>query len=106
MILHSSLVLAYLLKQNFSLRNAIRFLLYKLPQIRPNGFLLQLLAYEINLRKNQLEPLDLNSLDRLLSILSEYKSYAMLEREANNKLIISRKNDEWERLYSLGFSKK
>lgn len=40
----TTVVLAYLLKQKFTLRNAISFLLQKRPQIRPNdGFLLQLI---------------------------------------------------------------
>lgn len=102
----ATIVLAYLLKQKFTLRNAIRFLLHKRPQIRPNnGFLLQLMAYENNLQKNQLEPLDLNCLEQLLSILPEYESFAHIERKANNKSLILHKNDEWGRLYYLGFRK-
>lgn len=102
-----TIVLAYLLKQKFTLRNAINFLLHKRPQIRPNnGFLLQLIAYEINLQINQLESLDLNTLDQLFSILPEYDSFVARERKSNNETLILRKNDEWERLYYLGFRKK
>lgn len=98
----AAVVLAHLLKQKFTLHNAINLMLSTRPQIRPNnGFLLQLLAYEINLQRNELEPLDLKSLDNLLSILPEY------EKKTNKKaVIIIRKNDEWEKLYYLGFRKK
>lgn len=103
----ATLVLAYLLKQKFTLRNAISFLRHKRPQIRPNnGFQLQLIQYEVNLQRNKLDDLDLKYLDYLFSILPEYVSYAERERDNNNKAVILRKNDEWERLYNLGFRKK
>lgn len=103
----ATIVLAYLLKQKFTLRNAINFLLNKRPQIRPNnGFLLQLIVYENRLQINQLEPLDLNSLDQLFSILPEYESFAEKEKKSNNEAVLLRRNDEWERLYYLGFKKK
>lgn len=103
----SAIVLAYLLKQKFTLRNAINFLLNKRTQIRPNnGFLLQLMVYEHSLQINQLEPLDFNSFDHLFSILPEYESFVEKERKLNNTAVKIRKNDEWERLYYLGFRKK
>lgn len=100
----STIVLAYLLKQRFTLCNAINFLLSKRAQIRPNnGFLLQLIVYENNLQINQLESLELNFLDQIFTILPEYKSFS--EKILNNKAVTIRKNDEWERLYYLGFKK-
>lgn len=84
-----TIVLAYLLKQKFTLHNAINFLLSKRGQIRPNnGFLLQLIAYENSFRQNQqIMPLDLNSFDHILSILPEHVSFAVKEKKAINKAI-------------------
>lgn len=54
---------------------------------------------------NQLELLDLKSLDILISILPKCESLADKEKKLKNKIEIIRKNDEWERLYYLGFRK-